>query len=124
VAFGLPSRIGGRKRERVVNRFDIVCDDRRAPHHTTFSPKSVTLRFVRNLNHMDEILCARLPAQPGFSEETLAGRLSPFEATARYRTMIDQGLRLHRAFRNISNPALREAVIKFVIELEKSENVN
>jgi len=43
VAFGLPSRIGGRKRERVVNRFDIVCDDRRAPHHTTFSPKLVTL---------------------------------------------------------------------------------
>ena len=73
---------------------------------------------------MDDFLCARLPTQPGFSEETLAGKLSPFEATAGYRTMIDQGLRLHRAFRNISNPALRETVIKFVVELEKSGNAN
>ena len=70
---------------------------------------------------MDEFLRARLPATPAFSGEKLAGKL-PLEATAGYRTMIDQGLRLHRAFRNISNAALREAVITFVVELEKSEN--
>ncbi len=72
---------------------------------------------------MDEFLWARLPARPAFSGEKLAGKL-PFEATAAYRTMIDQGLRLHRAFRNISNPALREPIVTFVVELAKSENLN
>ncbi len=72
---------------------------------------------------MDEFLWARLPPKPAFSEEKLAGEL-PLEATVGYRTMIDQGLRLHRAFRNISNAALREAIVTFVVELEKGENVN
>ncbi len=76
-----------------------------------------------NLTDMDEFLRARLHGRPAFSGEKLAGKL-PVEATAGYRTMIDQGLRLHRAFRTISNAALREAIVTFVVELEKSENVN
>jgi hypothetical protein len=72
---------------------------------------------------MDEFLRARLPSKPAISEEKLASARQ-FEATAGYRTMIDQGLRLHRAFRSISNPTLREAIVTFVTELEKSENVN
>ncbi len=72
---------------------------------------------------MDEFLGGRLPAWPASSGERLAGKL-PFEGTAGYRTMIDQGLRLHRAFRNISNAALREAIVTFVVELGNNENPN
>jgi hypothetical protein len=72
---------------------------------------------------MDEFPWARLPAKPAFSGEKLAGKL-PFEAAAGYHTMIDQGLRLHRAFRNISNSVLREAIVTFVVELAKSENAD
>ncbi len=76
-----------------------------------------------NLTDMDEFLRARLHGRPAFSGEKLAGKL-PFERTAGYQTMIDQGLRLHRAFRNISNSAVREAIITLVVELGKSENLN
>jgi hypothetical protein len=76
-----------------------------------------------NLHHMDEFLRARLHAKPAFGREEPAGKL-PFEATAGYRTMIDQGLRLHKAFRNVSDAALRGAIVTFVVELAKSENVD
>ena len=72
---------------------------------------------------MDEFLRARLPPKRALGQEKLAGEL-PLEATPGYRTMIDQGLRLHRAFRTIRNAALREAIVAFVVELEKSENPN
>jgi len=75
---------------------------------------------------MDELLWARLrDKQPssGVSGEKLATKL-PFERTASYQNMIEQGLRLHRAFRNISNSALREAVVTLVIELARSEIVD
>jgi hypothetical protein len=72
---------------------------------------------------MDEFLRTRLSPKPALGEQKPAGEL-PLEATAGYRIMIDQGLRLHRAFRTIRNSALREAIISFVTEFEKSENVN
>jgi hypothetical protein len=76
-----------------------------------------------NLTDMDEFLRARLHSRPAFSGERPAGKL-PFERTAGYQTMIDQGLRLHRAFRNISNSAVREAIITLVVEFTKCENVD
>jgi hypothetical protein len=33
----------------------------------------------------------------------------------------DQGLRLHRAFIGVKNPALREAIVSLVIELARNE---
>jgi transcriptional regulator with XRE-family HTH domain len=36
-------------------------------------------------------------------------------------TLPDQGLRLHRAFIGVKNPALREAIVSLVIELAKNE---
>ena len=36
-------------------------------------------------------------------------------------TLPDQGLRLHRAFVGVKNPALREAIIALVTELAKNE---
>jgi transcriptional regulator with XRE-family HTH domain len=36
-------------------------------------------------------------------------------------TLPDQGLRLHRAFNGVKNPALREAIIVLVTELVKNE---
>jgi hypothetical protein len=42
--------------------------------------------------------------------------------SAGYHTLIDQGLRLNKAFRDISNAALREVIVTFVVELAKSEN--
>jgi hypothetical protein len=76
-----------------------------------------------NLHYMDEFLRARLHAKPALGTGKPA-ELLPFEATAGYRTMIDQGLRLHKAFRNVSDAALRETIVTFVVELTKSENVD
>lgn len=45
----------------------------------------------------------------------------PPEATSSYQNMVDQGLRLHRAFCGISNAALREAIITLVVEMAKGE---
>ena len=75
---------------------------------------------------MDELLWARLRDKrpsSGVSPEKLAGKL-PFERTASYQNTIDQGLRLHRAFRDISNAAVREAVVTLVIELARSESAD
>ena len=36
-------------------------------------------------------------------------------------TLPDQGLRLHRAFIGVKNPALREAIVSLVIELARNE---
>ena len=37
-------------------------------------------------------------------------------------TLPDQGLRLHRAFIGVKNPALREAIVSLVIELARNDN--
>jgi transcriptional regulator with XRE-family HTH domain len=37
-------------------------------------------------------------------------------------TLPDQGLRLHRAFIAVKNPALREAIVSLVTELAKNDN--
>jgi hypothetical protein len=47
-------------------------------------------------------------------------RLLPQDAT--YLTLPNQGLRLHRAFVGVKNPALREAVVSLVIELAKNDS--
>ena len=36
-------------------------------------------------------------------------------------TLPDQGLRLHRAFIGVRNPALREAIVSLVVELARNE---
>jgi transcriptional regulator with XRE-family HTH domain len=36
-------------------------------------------------------------------------------------TLPDQGLRLHRAFIGVKNPALREAIVSLVVELARNE---
>jgi len=72
---------------------------------------------------MDEFLWARLRDKrpsSGTSGEKPAGKL-PFERTASYQNMVDEGLRLHKAFRNINNSALREAIVTLVVELAKGE---
>jgi transcriptional regulator with XRE-family HTH domain len=38
-------------------------------------------------------------------------------------TLPDQGLRLHRAFIGVRNPALREAIVSLVIELARNETL-
>jgi transcriptional regulator with XRE-family HTH domain len=38
-------------------------------------------------------------------------------------TLPDQGLRLHRAFISVRNPALREAIVSLVVELARSETL-
>lgn len=81
------------------------------------------LLLVRKLDQMDELVWARLrDTRPssGLPGGTPAGKLL-FEGTANYQNMVDEGLRLHRAFGSISNPALREAIITLVTELTKSE---
>jgi hypothetical protein len=75
---------------------------------------------------MDEFVWARLRgARPlsGMSGEKPAGELR-FERTGSYQNMVDEGLRLHRAFCSISNSAMREAIVTLVVELTKEEVVD
>jgi transcriptional regulator with XRE-family HTH domain len=46
----------------------------------------------------------------------------PLRRDGHYFTLPDQGLRLHRAFVGVKNPALREAIVSLVIELAKNDN--
>ena len=52
----------------------------------------------------------------------LDGEERPLPREASNISLPDQGLRLHRAFVGVKNPALREAVISLVIELAKNDS--
>jgi transcriptional regulator with XRE-family HTH domain len=52
----------------------------------------------------------------------LDGEEPLFRQEGAYLTLPNQGLRLHRAFVGLKNPALREAVVSLVIELAKNDN--
>jgi transcriptional regulator with XRE-family HTH domain len=64
----------------------------------------------------------------GFSDDdgpTAAGLdVQPCEGTGAYLTLPDQGLRLHRAFANVKNSALREAIVTLVIEMAKGQSIH
>ena len=66
----------------------------------------------------------------GFSEERPQPRSKgehdelPCEGTGTYLTLPDQGLRLHRAFVNVRNSVLREAIVTLVVEMAKSESIH
>ena len=45
----------------------------------------------------------------------------PADRNGAHLTLPDQGLRLHRAFIGVKNPALREAIVSLVTELARSE---
>jgi transcriptional regulator with XRE-family HTH domain len=46
----------------------------------------------------------------------------PANREGAHLTLPDQGLRLHRAFIGVKNPALREAIVSLVTELARNEN--
>lgn len=43
------------------------------------------------------------------------------DRNAAHLTLPDQGLRLHRAFIGVKNPALREAIVSLVVEMAKND---
>jgi transcriptional regulator with XRE-family HTH domain len=46
----------------------------------------------------------------------------PTSREGAHLTLPDQGLRLHRAFIGVRNPALREAIVSLVTELARNDN--
>jgi transcriptional regulator with XRE-family HTH domain len=50
------------------------------------------------------------------------GEERPLPEDGSYLTLPNQGLRLHRAFVGIENPALREAIVSLAIELAKNDS--
>jgi hypothetical protein len=56
----------------------------------------------------------------GVSPKKLARKLT-FERIDSYQNINEQAFLLYGAFCSISNPALREAVVRLVIELERSD---
>jgi hypothetical protein len=44
------------------------------------------------------------------------------DRTADYQELLDQGLRLNRAFISINDPLVREAIVNLVVEAAKNEN--
>jgi hypothetical protein len=81
------------------------------------------LTLSQEPQYMDEFVWARLRgARPssGMSGEKPAGE----RTGGGYQNMVDEGLRLHRAFCSISNAALREAIVTLVVELTKAESVD
>jgi transcriptional regulator with XRE-family HTH domain len=49
------------------------------------------------------------------------GNERPAESAGVHLTLPDQGLRLHRAFIGVKNPALREAIVSLVTELARND---
>jgi hypothetical protein len=75
---------------------------------------------------MDEFVQARLRGAPptsGMSAKKPAGE-PPFDRAGAYQNMVDEGLRLHKAFCSISDAALREAIVTLVVEMTKREIVD
>ena len=64
----------------------------------------------------------------GFAGDLAAGLDEPCdprrEGEGVYLTLPEQGLRLHRAFINVKNSALREAIVSLVVEMAKSETIH
>ncbi len=64
----------------------------------------------------------------GFAGDIAAGvdesSEPPCESQGVYLTLPDQGLRLHRAFINVKNSVLREAIVSLVVEMAKSESIH
>jgi len=52
----------------------------------------------------------------------LDGEERPLPRESSNITLPDQGLRLHRAFVGVKNPALREAIVSLVTELAKNDS--
>jgi transcriptional regulator with XRE-family HTH domain len=52
----------------------------------------------------------------GFDDKEL-----PVSRNGALLTLPDQGLRLHRAFMGVKNPALREAIVSLVIEMARND---
>jgi hypothetical protein len=48
----------------------------------------------------------------------------PCEGSAEYRAMLDEGLRLNRAFFNIRSASIREAIINLIVETANNENAD
>ena len=44
------------------------------------------------------------------------------DRTADYQTMVDQGVRLNRAFTSINDPLVREAIVNLAVEAAKKES--
>lgn len=60
----------------------------------------------------------------GFRDRRDPDRKALREEFASYRALPEQGLRLHRAFVNVKNDALRESIVALVVELAKAEVAN
>ena len=64
----------------------------------------------------------------GFSEDRTLGKDEPAErpceGTGVYLTLPDQGLRLHRAFINVKNSVLREAIVTLVVEMARNDSTS
>ncbi len=64
----------------------------------------------------------------GFSEDITPGKSESSERSCEdqgvYLTLPDQGMRLHRAFINVKNSVLREAIVTLVVEMAKSESIH
>jgi transcriptional regulator with XRE-family HTH domain len=70
------------------------------------------------LLHLSKVLGVKPLYFFGFDDEN-----RPMNLAGARLTLPDQGLRLHRAFIGVKNPALREAIVSLVIELARNHTV-
>ena len=63
----------------------------------------------------------RLPKVLSNNEHTERQRC---EGSAEYRAMLDEGLRLNRAFFNIRSASIREAIINLIVETANNESAD
>jgi hypothetical protein len=80
--------------------------------------------MAMKIKHMDN------PRRPQWRDEGMSGGAASedlpeapdVERTANDQALLDQGLRLNRAFISIDDPLVREAIINLVVEAARNES--
>ena len=100
----------GWSQEQLAEKLEIDCKD---IHAYEIGSKRIS---ADRLLHLSKVLGVKPVYFFGFEDHERHG---PRDEVL--LTLPDQGLRLHRAFIGVKNPALREAIVSLVIEMARNE---
>jgi transcriptional regulator with XRE-family HTH domain len=106
--------LGGRLRDK---RMSTGWSQEQLAEKLEIDPKDKRISADRLLR-LSQILGVRPVYFFGFDDKD-----RPADRDGAHLTLPDQGLRLHRAFISVRNPALREAIVSLVVELARSETL-
>jgi hypothetical protein len=84
-----------------------------------FVERKTSTNMTDKMNYTGGRRRGQRSAEEGFGESPVLG---PVEQKDDHQAMLDQGLRLNRAFVSINDPLVREAIINLVVDAAKKHN--